>query len=136
MFSALLRSIVCIHILHFAPSLNVNNAEANSWLSRLRPFIKTNTHWRPLSQTVVHRVARWFVFKPKIQIWVNFGELCNRRCWYTLWTLGPFYGLLLYFMDIWYSSLKFGIFFPFWYVVRRKIWQPWSYRLLQSFASL
>jgi hypothetical protein len=39
------------------------------------------------------RVARWFVFKPKIQIWVNFGESCNGSCWYILWTLGPFYGL-------------------------------------------
>jgi hypothetical protein len=25
---------------------------------------------------------------------------------------GPFYGLLLYFMDIWYSSLQFGNYFP------------------------
>jgi hypothetical protein len=25
------------------------------------------------------RVARWFVFKPKIQIWVNFGGSCNGR---------------------------------------------------------
>jgi hypothetical protein len=39
------------------------------------------------------RVARWFVFKPKIQIWVNFGGSCNGRCWYILWTLGPFYGI-------------------------------------------
>jgi hypothetical protein len=51
------------------------------------------------------RVARWFVFKPKIQSWVNFGGSCNGRCWYILCTLGPFYGLLLYFMDIWYSWL-------------------------------
>jgi hypothetical protein len=28
---------------------------------------------------VVDRVARWFVFKPKIQIWVNFGGSCNGR---------------------------------------------------------
>jgi hypothetical protein len=70
------------------------------------------------------RVARWFAFKPKIQSWVNFGGSCNGRCWYILWTLGPFYVPLLYFMDIWYSSWKFGIFFPFWYFVRRKIWQP------------
>jgi hypothetical protein len=49
-------------------------------------------------------VARWFVFKPKIQIWVNFGGSCNGRCWYILWALGSFYGLLLYFMGIWYSS--------------------------------
>jgi hypothetical protein len=47
------------------------------------------------------RVARWFVLKPKIQIWVNFRGSCNGRCWYIFWTLGPFHGLLLYFMDIW-----------------------------------
>jgi hypothetical protein len=58
------------------------------------------------------RVARWFVFKPKIQILANFGGSCNGRCWYILWTLGPFYGLLLYFMNNWYSSWKVGIFSP------------------------
>jgi hypothetical protein len=61
---------------------------------------------------VANRVARWFVFKPKIQIWVNFGGSLNGRCWYILWTLGPFYGLLLYFMDIWYRLWKSGIFSP------------------------
>jgi hypothetical protein len=60
----------------------------------------------------IDRVARWFVFKPKIQIWVNYGGSCTGRCWYILWTLGPFYSLLLYFMDIWYSSWQFGISFP------------------------
>jgi hypothetical protein len=50
--------------------------------------------------------------KKTIQIWVNFVGSCNARCWYILWTLGPFYSLLLYFMDIWYSSWKFGIFIP------------------------
>jgi hypothetical protein len=35
-----------------------------------------------------------------LQIWVNFGGSCTGGCWYILWTLGPFYGLLLYFMDI------------------------------------
>jgi hypothetical protein len=29
----------------------------------------------------------------KLQIWVNFGGCCNGRCWYILWSLGPFYGL-------------------------------------------
>jgi hypothetical protein len=43
------------------------------------------------------------VFKPKIQFWENLGGSCKGRCWYILWTLGPFYGLLLYFIDIWYS---------------------------------
>jgi hypothetical protein len=49
-------------------------------------------------------VARRFVFKPKIQTWVNFGGSCTGRCWYILWTLGPLYSLLLYFMDFWCSS--------------------------------
>jgi hypothetical protein len=60
------------------------------------------------------RVARWFVFKPKIQIWANFGGSCNGRWWYILWTLGPFY---LQSFVIFYGYLVvirdyFGIFFP------------------------
>jgi hypothetical protein len=55
------------------------------------------------------KVATWFVFKPKIQIWVHFGGYCNGRClfyghlvhftvfWYILWTFGIFCGNLLYF---------------------------------------
>jgi hypothetical protein len=30
-----------------------------------------------VGRNVRARVARWFVFKPKIQIWVNFGGPCN-----------------------------------------------------------
>jgi hypothetical protein len=30
------------------------------------------------------RVARWFVFKPKIPIWVNFGGPYNEKCLYIL----------------------------------------------------
>jgi hypothetical protein len=30
------------------------------------------------------RVARWFVFKQKIPIWVTFGESCNGKSWHTL----------------------------------------------------
>jgi hypothetical protein len=29
--------------------------------------------------TVAAMDARWFVFKPKIQIWVNLGGPCNGR---------------------------------------------------------
>jgi hypothetical protein len=36
-----------------------------------------------------------------------------------------FNGHLAYFTSIWYIFWPFGIFFPFWYVVPRKIWQPW-----------
>jgi hypothetical protein len=35
-------------------------------------------------------------------------------------------GQLLYFMAIWYISLILAYFPPFWFVVTRKIWQPWS----------
>jgi hypothetical protein len=46
------------------------------------------------------RVARRFVSNQNLQIRVNIGGYCNGRCWYILWTFGPFYGLLVYFMDI------------------------------------
>jgi hypothetical protein len=73
------------------------------------------------------RVARWFIFKPKIPIWVNFGSPWNRKCchilqpfgihlhtsiWYNLWPFGIVCGNLVYFFS-------FGLFGP------RKIWQPW-----------
>jgi hypothetical protein len=33
---------------------------------------------------VCNRVARWFIFKPKILIWVNFGGPWNGKYWYIL----------------------------------------------------
>jgi hypothetical protein len=73
-----------------------------------------------------HRVARGFIFNPKIQILGTFGGSCNARCWY------------MYCLDIWSILLTFGLFcghmvgifcgnlvyFPPWYFVPRKIWQP------------
>jgi hypothetical protein len=62
------------------------------------------------------RVARLFVFKPKIPIWVNFGGSCNGKSWYiikTIWSilllLEIFYGHLVYFVVIWYNFPQFGI---------------------------
>jgi hypothetical protein len=40
-------------------------------------------------------------FKPKFQIWVNFGGYCNGRC--------IFYGHLVHFTVFWYILLTFGI---------------------------
>jgi hypothetical protein len=37
------------------------------------------------------RVARWFVFKPKIPIWVNFGSPWRGNFWYILWSFVLFY---------------------------------------------
>jgi hypothetical protein len=31
-----------------------------------------------------NKAARWFVFKPKIKIWVNFGGSCYGKSWYIL----------------------------------------------------
>jgi hypothetical protein len=74
------------------------------------------TFWAIFLQThliapLESRVASWFVFKPKIQIWVNFGGPCTGRCRHILWTLGPFYNLLLYF---WTFGIVRGnlVFFP------------------------
>jgi hypothetical protein len=76
-------------------------------------------------------VARWYILKPNIPIWINFGGFCNGRCvytfghlvylaviWHVLLPFGIFYGHLVYFMVIWY------IFSPLWYVAPRKIWLP------------
>jgi hypothetical protein len=77
--------------------------------------LKTNNQRsRPIDITV----ARWFVFKPKIPIWVNFGGYCNRKSWYILWPFGLFYGHWKYFMAIWYILWSFGLFLPV------LIWQP------------
>jgi hypothetical protein len=70
--------------------------------------------------TQCSRVARWFIFKPKFPIGLNFG--------------GP---LLVYFMTIWKILCPFGIiygrlivcgplvYFPqFGMFGQRKIWQP------------
>jgi hypothetical protein len=64
------------------------------------------------------RVARWHIFKPKIQIWVNLGGSCDGNFWYI------FCVHLIYFMSIWYISCPFGIlhvhlvyFVAFWYIL-------------------
>jgi hypothetical protein len=48
---------------------------------------------------MLSRVARWFVFKPNVQIWVNLGGPWNEK-WYILWPFGIYYGHLVYFMAI------------------------------------
>jgi hypothetical protein len=47
-------------------------------------------------------VARWFIFEPKIPIWVNFGGPYIGQCLYILWPFGVFNGHLEYFMTICY----------------------------------
>jgi hypothetical protein len=57
-------------------------------------------------------VTRWFIFKPKIPICVNFGGSGNGRCWYILCPFGEFSGHLAYFTAIWYIFRRFGTFLP------------------------
>jgi hypothetical protein len=40
------------------------------------------------------RVARWYIFKPKVQIWVNFGGPWNGKGWYILWSIVVYYSHL------------------------------------------
>jgi hypothetical protein len=66
-----------------------------------------------LRARVESRVARWFVFKPKIPIWVNFGRSCYIKSWYIFWPFCLFYGRWKYSMSIWCILWLFGIFSPF-----------------------
>jgi hypothetical protein len=58
----------------------------------------------PAKHAPAYRVARWFVLKTKNPNLDEFWRVYTGRRWNVLWTLGPFYGLLLYFVDIWYGS--------------------------------
>jgi hypothetical protein len=65
------------------------------------------------------RVARWFVFKPKIPNLDKFWRVLQWK-------------ILVYFMTIWSILRPLEIFYghlvyfsPFWYFVPRKIWQPY-----------
>jgi hypothetical protein len=68
------------------------------------------------------RVARWFVFKPKIKIWIKFRGPWRGKCCHILWPFGIFYCHLVYFIAVWCSLWSFGIYFGMY--VPRKIWQP------------
>jgi hypothetical protein len=64
-----------------------------------RYLIDLICHFAPF--VIATRVARWYIFKPKIPIWVNFGESC--------------YGI--YYMAIWSVLWPFDIcVIPIWYI--------------------
>jgi hypothetical protein len=94
--------------------------------------------WNQLARPVPrNRVARWYIFRPKIAILVNFEGPCNGICWYNIWPLGLFYFHLISF-DIFYDRFVCGnlVYFPpFWYILRRKIWQPCLERVLFVFRA-
>jgi hypothetical protein len=61
--------------------------------------------------TTLNRVARWFIFKPKIR--VNFGGSWNAKGWCILRPFGIYYGHLVHLWPfgnleaIWYISPEF-----------------------------
>jgi hypothetical protein len=65
---------------------------------------------------VMPMVARWFIFKPKIPIWVNFGGpyidwkmlIYFMAIWNILRTFGIFYDHLVHFVFVWYIFSCFG----------------------------
>jgi hypothetical protein len=84
--------------------------------------------------TFLARIARWFIFNPKIQIWVNFGGPWNGKYWYT-------YVMTIWY-QYWYIIWPFGnlVVFPtFWYIVSRKNWQlcfgRWFFEAIGRFFS-
>jgi hypothetical protein len=81
-----------------------------------------------LRKQVPFKVARWYIFKPKIPIWVNFGGPCSGRWWPMYWPFGKVCDHLVYFMAIWYIFHSFGI------LHQEKIWQPWFRSVILSVA--
>jgi hypothetical protein len=59
------------------------------------PFLRAG-----LAERQASRVARWYILKPQIPLWVNFGGPWNGKCWYILWPFGIFHGRLVHFMAI------------------------------------
>jgi hypothetical protein len=61
------------------------------------------TRWRSTFAylDIVSRVARWFIFQPKIPIRVNFGGPWNGEGWYILYSFEIYYGHLVHFMSFW-----------------------------------
>jgi hypothetical protein len=62
------------------------------------------------------RVARWFLFKPKIPFLGKFWRVLYWKMlvylmaiWYILLSIGKFNGRLLHFVVIWYIFSRFGI---------------------------
>jgi hypothetical protein len=62
-------------------------------------------------------------FQTKIPILGKFLDGLAMETDGKFWPFGLFYGHFVYFMVVWYVWGSLGIFFPFWYVVQRKIWQ-------------
>jgi hypothetical protein len=98
----------------FAETFQIKVEEAILWREKIGffPFL------------VWSRVARWYFFKPKVQI------LEGLR----IGAVGTFNSHLEYFTAIWYILWPLGNIVVIWYIVSRKIWQPWCGEELVKFV--
>jgi hypothetical protein len=67
----------------------------------LRRCLQKRRVFRKSKARMEFRVARWYIFKPKIPIWVNFGGPWNGKYWYILCTFGIYYCHFVFFIVIW-----------------------------------
>jgi hypothetical protein len=77
-----------------------------------------------VSIELADRVARWYIFKQKILMWVNFGWSCNGRFWYILCPFVQFHSYLEYLVAIWYDLLFFVYFSRFGILSQEKSGNP------------
>jgi hypothetical protein len=65
-------------------------------------FYVSHFAWRLFASTCqITRVARWFLLRPKIPIWVYSGGPLNGKCCYIFWSFVILYDNWVYFMSIW-----------------------------------
>jgi hypothetical protein len=91
------------------------------WVLRVPDLYSSCTHWRNILSTGFSRVAGWYIFKPKIQIWVKFGGPWNGKGLYILWPVGIFYGHLAKKWQFCYILARVGISVARWFVFKPKI---------------
>jgi hypothetical protein len=76
-------------------------------------FLKRKPDSRDFILISPRRVARWYIFKPKIPLWVNYEGPWNWK------KVGIFYGYLEYITAIWYMLWPFGNVVTIWYISPR-----------------
>jgi hypothetical protein len=75
-----------------------------AWPCEAKPKPKTRAQgdrislWKNRPKCCPTRVARWFILKPKIHIWVQFGGPWNGKCWcmyfITKYNIFPSFGII------------------------------------------
>jgi hypothetical protein len=104
---------------------HVNQKSKEKWAKRAHPRVKSRP--QKLWQTIAGLPDGIHSFIPNIQIWVNFGGQKIVKCWNILYPFWIYYWHLVYIFSVICFFVLFLVFFyPFWYIVSRKIWQTWK----------